>query len=104
MTTGTITFNLYGHDTRKPGRRVEYKSETISKTDPGYVETVDKTKPAGYKEVVTNGYTGYVAKLWKYVYEDGKQISKEEVNTSTYIATDTEVIVGPKKGTSKKSK
>lgn len=104
LTTGTITFNLYGHDTRKPGRRVEYKSETISKTDPGYVETVDKTKPAGYKEVVTNGYTGYVAKLWKYVYEDGKQISKEEVNTSTYIATDTEVIVGPKKGTSKKSK
>ncbi len=97
LDTGVVTFNLYGHDTRDPGRTVEYKSQTISKTPPGYREILDKSKPAGYKRTTTVGYTGYVAKLWKYVYQDGKQISKEEVNTSTYIATDTEVVVGPKK-------
>lgn len=94
---GSITFNVYGHETRPSNRTLEFESETISKKDPEVKITKDDTKPEGYEEIVTAGYTGYVAKLWKYVYVDGELEDKILINTSTYKATPTEKIVGTKK-------
>ena len=91
---GSLTFNVYGYDERPEGRTLEFESETISTTEPGEKITKDDTLPSDYEEIVTQGYTGYVAKLWKYVYMNGELEDKVLINTSTYRATDTEKIVG----------
>lgn len=91
---GSITFNVYGHDTRSEGRTVKFVSETTSTTAPGVKVTESDEYPEGYEETVSTGHTGYTARLWKYVYEDGTLVSEEIFNTSTYSASDTQKIVG----------
>ena len=94
-TEGAITFNIYGHDTRKKGHSVEYVSKT-TKTIPIKTATKkDPTLPAGTKKV-TPGHVGYVAELYKITYENGKQVSKELVHTSTYAMAPTTTLVGTK--------
>lgn len=94
---GSITFNIYGHDTRSESHSVKYESELVS-TTPIKTETKkDPTQPVGYSEITSTGHTGYVAKLWKITYEDGKQVSKELLHTSTYAMSPTIKTVGTKK-------
>ena len=94
---GSITFNIYGHDTRKAGHSVKYESKTV-KTTPVKTQTKkDSSKPVGYSEVESSGHVGYVAELWKITYENGKQVSKELINTSTYAMSPTIVVKGTKK-------
>jgi len=94
---GSITFNIYGHDTRKAGHSVKYESKTV-KTTPVKTQTKkDSSKPVGYSEVESSGHVGYVAELWKITYEDGKQVSKELIHTSTYAMSPTIVVKGTKK-------
>lgn len=93
---GAITFNIYGHDTRDPGHKVEYVSKTI-KTIPITTTTKkDSTKEAGYTETIA-GHVGYVAELYKVTYENGKQVSKELIHTSSYKMSPTIKVVGTKK-------
>ncbi|MGN0382987.1 MAG: VanW family protein [Eubacterium sp.] len=92
--SGTLTFTVYGHETRAENRTIEYVSETISKTNPKTEITKDPDQPKGYEEITSNGHIGYVAKLWKYVYEDGEQVDKILVNTSTYASSPIQKIVG----------
>ena len=40
---------------------------------------------------------GYVAELYKITYENGKEVSKELVHTSTYRMSPTTTIIGTKK-------
>ncbi|MBR2213089.1 MAG: VanW family protein [Eubacterium sp.] len=89
----SLTFNIYGHDTRKKWHRVEYVSELI-KTIPVKKEVVkDPTKPVGFVEV-EEGHVGRVAKLWKITYEHGKQVSKELLHESKYKMVPTKTIKG----------
>lgn len=100
---GSITFNIYGHDTRKQSHSVKYESELVS-TTPIKTETKkDPTKPVGFTET-TPGHTGYVAKLWKITYEDGKEVNREVLHTSTYAMSPTKKIVGTKKASDDKKK
>lgn len=102
-TEGAITFNIYGHDTRKKGHSVEYVSKT-TKTIPIKTATKkDPTLPAGTKKV-TPGHVGYVAELYKITYENGKQVSKELVHTSTYAMAPTTTLVGTKNTSSSTKK
>ena len=102
-TEGAITFNIYGHDTRKKGHSVEYVSKT-TKTIPIKTATKkDPTLPAGTKKV-TPGHVGYVAELYKITYENGKQVSKELVHTSTYAIAPTKTLVGTKNTSSSTKK
>lgn len=102
-TEGAITFNIYGHDTRKKGHSVEYVSKT-TKTIPIKTATKkDPTLPAGTKKV-TPGHIGYVAELYKITYENGKQVSKELVHTSTYAMAPTTTLVGTKNASSSTKK
>lgn len=95
---GTVTFTIYGHETRSSNRTIKFESKTISTKEAGDpIETVDKTKPAGYRHVTQGAHTGYKAELWKYVYVDGKQTESVKVNTSTYNASPARVTVGPEK-------
>lgn len=94
----TITFRLYGLETRDTAnRRIEYKQEVISKTEPPKdVVTEDPTKPTTYRKVTQGAYTGYVAVLYKYVYENGVLVDKIQVNKSSYRASPAYVTVGTK--------
>ena len=89
----SLTFNIYGHDTRKKWHEVKYESELI-KTIPVKKEVVkDPNKPLGTEEIEP-GHVGRVAKLWKITFEHGKQVSKELLHESTYKMVPTKVIKG----------
>ena len=89
----SLTFNIYGHDTRKKWHEVKYVSELI-KTIPVKKEVIkDPSKPAGTEEI-EEGHVGRVAKLWKITYEHGKQVSKVLLHESKYKMVPTKVIKG----------
>ncbi len=93
-----ITFKLYGHETRDTkNRKVKYVSKILSvKNPPKDIITKDPTKPTTYHEVTTPAHTGYRAELYKVVYENGKEVSRTLVNSSTYQAAAKRMIVGTK--------
>lgn len=101
---GTLTFRIYGEETRAANRKIEFESETLETIQPGApVETVDKSKPASYRSVTQTAHVGYRAKLWKIVYVDGKQTEKIELNSSSYKAEPEHITVGAAKATPKPS-
>lgn len=102
--SGYVKFNIYGHDTREAGHSVKYVSETVSTTPIKTEVTKDDTKPKGYKETVSTGHVGYVAKLWKITYKDGVEVSKELLHTSKYAMSPTKVIKGTGKADKKDNK
>lgn len=81
-----IYFNIYGKETRDTkNRRVEYISEVLETIQPGEDKvTIDETKPESYMTVTQSAHVGYKAKLWKVVYENDKEVSREQVNYSYY--------------------
>lgn len=89
-----LTFNIYGKDTRKKGRTVEYESETLSTEEPGKTYQADADAPIGSVEYEGSPHTGKSAKLWKIVKQDGKEVSRDVVNESSYQKSDTIVMVG----------
>lgn len=104
---GTLTFNIYGKETREAGRTVKYVSETLSSTYPEEIVTENPNMPKGERIITVLGHIGYTAKLWKEVYQDGELVSRDEVNTSRYRTAPIYVTVGtganlPKETTTKK--
>lgn len=90
-----ITFNIYGYETRSKNRTIAFKSETLSTTPPpADVVTADPSLAAGTSKVTQSAHTGYVAKLIKYVYENGVQVSATDVNKSTYKASPKYISIG----------
>ncbi len=90
----SVTFNVYGVETRDAGRKVTFESEVLSKTEPtGQKVYTDASQPVGYIKS-QSAHIGYKAQLWKIVTENGKQVSKEVFNTSTYNAEPASITVG----------
>ena len=89
-----ITFNIYGKETRDAGREVKYESEVLEvinpQTDAIYA---DASRPLG-SIVTESAHTGYKARLWKIVTEDGAEVSRELVNNSSYKMTPRSATVG----------
>jgi vancomycin resistance protein YoaR len=93
----SIIFNVYGEETRDPGREVEYETKVLDEIAPPEDEiTEDKTKPTSFKEVTQDAHIGYKAELYKIVKQDGKEISRELINSSSYAAAPKYVTVGTK--------
>lgn len=89
-----ITFNIYGVEYRDPGHSVKYVSEVLSETVPDTENIIaDAGQGVGYVSV-TSAHIGYRAKLWKITYENGVEVSREEVNSSTYAASPRTAVVG----------
>lgn len=92
--SGQVWFHIYGKETRAQNRRVEYVSETLE--DIPYTKkfvadtelTLGETKNEGSK------INGKKAKLWKVVYEDGVEVSRETRNNSSYKASELIVHIG----------
>lgn len=92
----TLTFTIYGKETRPANRTFKFVSETLSTTDPGAPkEEIDPTMAPGTRKQVQSAHRGYKSRLWKYVYIDGVEQSKEILHTDTYNASKAIVKVGP---------
>jgi len=90
-----ITFTIYGHETRPENRTIKYVSEVLQVIDPGEDKvTEDPTKPTDYRQVTQSAHVGYKAQLWKVVYENGTEVSREKVNYSSYAPEPAYVTVG----------
>lgn len=93
----TITFKIYGEETRASNRTVKYISEVLEKTNPpADVITEDSSQPTTYRKVTQSAHYGYKANLWKVVYINGVEQSREKVNYSSYAAAPAYITVGTK--------
>lgn len=102
---GVITFTIYGKETRPSSRKIEFVSEKVETIQPGKdIITKDASQPEGYEKVTQQAHVGYVANLYKVVYENGVETSREKINYSKYNAEPRHVIVGTKKEKTDKDK
>ena len=91
----TITFTIYGVETRDPNRVVTYQSNVLETTVPDtdtYV--LDSSQPVGYVKVTQSAHNGIKAQLIKVVTVNGKEESREVINSSTYSMVPRIVAVG----------
>lgn len=91
---GSISFTIYGVETRASNRKVSFVSETLSETPSEGIKIKEDPSLAVGTVQTTAGHTGYTARLWKVVTVDGVQQSKDVFNNSTYNMTPTYVKVG----------
>ena len=91
-----LTFNIFGEETRDAGREVIFESETTSTTEPEVKFETAADQPIGYVQQTQSAHTGYTAKLWKIVKENGVEVSREQYNSSTYNASPKIIAVGIK--------
>lgn len=89
-----ITFTIYGMETRPGTHAVRYESEVVSKTYPD-TEVIypDASQPVGAVSV-QSAHIGYSANLWKIVTENGVEVSREKINSSSYKVTPRTATVG----------
>lgn len=89
-----ITVTIYGKETRSSDREVIYTSQVLEVINPGAdVIYVDESQPIGYI-VTESAHIGYKARLWKTVKENGVEVEKTQVNSSSYKATPRYATVG----------
>ena len=89
-----ITFTIYGVETRDPGHKVRYESEVLSTTHPDHEEiTATAGQGVGFIDV-QSAHIGYKAQLWKIVEENGTEVSREVINSSTYKVSPRTAVVG----------
>lgn len=92
----TLTFTIYGKETRPANRTVEFVSETLSTIDPGEPEIkVDSSLAPGTRKQVQSAHTGIKSRLWKVVKVDGAETERTLLHTDTYNASKAIVLVGP---------
>ena len=89
-----ITFTIYGVETRESNREVVYESVVLERTVPAEeLIYVDESQPLGYYSV-QSAHVGCKAQLWKVVKVDGVEISREQINSSTYNQSPRSATVG----------
>lgn len=92
----TITFNIYGHETRDTAnRKVAFETVVLNEKAPGPdVIKEDPTKPTTYRVTTQSAHTGYTTELYKIVYENGVEVSRTRINRSVYNPSPRYVTVG----------
>ena len=88
-----ITFNIYGVETRSENRSVEFVSETVSETEPT-VKLEPTGDVLGHIATSQSAHKGVVAQLWKIVYDNGVEVSREVINKSTYSMSPKTISIG----------
>ncbi len=89
-----ITFTIYGVETRESNREVIYESVVLERTVPEEeVIFADPGQPLGYCSV-QSAHVGCKAQLWKVVKVDGVEVSRDQVNSSTYNKSPRSATVG----------
>lgn len=86
LSGGNVTFNVYGKETRSPGRTIEFISETTESKETEGKRFVATEDYIGYCEKQSDSHPEITAQLWKVVYEDGVEVSRDVINYSSYVA------------------
>lgn len=94
VANGNVVFTIYGKETRKSDRKVEYISEVISTEAPKKKFLAQTGAAIGYISEKKGTHKGMIARLWKVVYEGGKEVSRDIFNKSSYNPSVTTVSVG----------
>lgn len=90
---GQLEAAIYGTEYRDESHSVEYISETLSTTEAGV--TVKATDdPVGTVKLVQSAHQGCEAQLYKVVKENGQEVSRDVINTSSYRMTNAVYEVG----------
>lgn len=92
--SNNLWFHIYGKETRPENRSVEYESETLEVIDYTTKYVADSSLALGEMKTEGSKMNGRVAKLWKVVYEDGKEVSRKVMNNSRYSASELKITVG----------
>lgn len=93
---GTLTFTIYGKETRPANRNVEFVSETLKRIDPGAPERrVDSSMKPGSSKQIQSSHVGMQSQLWKVVTVDGVETERTLLHADTYNASKAIVLVGP---------
>lgn len=89
-----ISFTIYGMEERNSTHKVKYESEVLKVTKPeSDIIVQDASQPIG-SVVVESAHIGYTAQLWKIIEEDGKEVSREVINKSSYKVSPRSATVG----------
>lgn len=91
-----LAVTIFGKKIHEAGREVKFESEVISTTEYKTVYEADFEKSIGAMEGGGSPHVGKEARLWKVVYENGKEISRDNINYSKYNKSDYIVKVGTK--------
>lgn len=89
-----ITFTIYGVETRDSNREVIYESQVLERIEPDTeIIYTDESQPVGFCSV-QSAHVGYKAQLWKVVKENGVEVTREQVNSSSYMKAPRSATVG----------
>ena len=92
----TITFTIYGQETRPENRSIRFESETLQRIDPGAPKEVLNTSLApGARVQIQSAHTGLKSRLWKIVTVDGVEQERTIVSSDTYNASPAIIQIGP---------
>lgn len=92
-----MRMSIYGKETRKEGRTIEFEVETISTEEPGVEYRENSEASVGSMNTVRGAHTGKVVELWKIVKQNGKEVERTKENDSTYNKVDQLIEVGTKR-------
>lgn len=92
--SGVVKVSLVG--TNEHDYTVKMSYELTATTPYEEIETLDETRPVGYKELVQEPHTGYTYWSYKNFYDlNGNFLRKEKCDISVYEKYDAKYIVGP---------
>ncbi|MCR5649579.1 MAG: VanW family protein [Lachnospiraceae bacterium] len=90
----TITFTIYGVETRDPNRKLSFESVDLETTEPvGEKVIADSSQPAGYAKG-QSAHIGYKSEFWKIVKVNGEEKERVKVNSSKYNAVPATLTMG----------
>ncbi|MCD8330110.1 MAG: VanW family protein [Lachnospiraceae bacterium] len=93
----TLTFTIYGKETRDADRTIEFVSDTLSYTTPDATVKEDSSMYEGETRTEGSVHPAVRATLTKVVYENGVEVSREVLNTDSYRGSGQTVYKGTKK-------
>ena len=92
---GSLTFTIYGEETRSSNRTIEFVSKTLSTTEATTKFEVNSGAALSVSKK-SSGHDGKKAELWKVIYEDGKEVDRIKVNSTSYMMSPSIYTVGTK--------
>lgn len=91
---GNLTFNIYGRETRDPGRSLEFVSETTGTELPDGKRFIATDDSIGSYYSLSQAQAAVSAQLWKVVYDNGEEVSRDVINNSQYVPSKETIAVG----------
>ena len=94
LADGNITFNIYGKETRDSGRTLEFVSDTTGTDLPDGKRYIATDDSIGSYYTLSQAQAAVSAQLWKVVYENGEEVSRDVINYSQYVPSKETIAVG----------